>query len=83
MNEFKRCLNVFTHSPFKVRLMLVGMLCDLINGNPHRINPTTSAASRYAASFFCHISLPDWLITQRFSNFFKFCKLSPKTIRYG
>ncbi|MDK6767511.1 manganase accumulation protein MntS, partial [Klebsiella aerogenes] len=22
MNEFKRCLNVFSHSPFKVRLML-------------------------------------------------------------
>ncbi|MXG37906.1 manganase accumulation protein MntS, partial [Escherichia coli] len=23
MNEFKRCLRVFTHSPFKVRLMLI------------------------------------------------------------
>ncbi|MQK21629.1 manganase accumulation protein MntS, partial [Escherichia coli] len=22
MNEFQRCLRVFTHSPFKVRLML-------------------------------------------------------------
>ncbi|HHG8772650.1 hypothetical protein EDF73_102605 [Raoultella sp. BIGb0138] len=32
MNEFKRCLAVFTHSPFKVRLMLIGMLCDMING---------------------------------------------------
>ncbi|PLO78257.1 Mn(2+)-response protein MntS, partial [Klebsiella pneumoniae] len=25
MNEFKRCINVFSHSPFKVRLMLIGM----------------------------------------------------------
>ncbi|WP_437888702.1 manganase accumulation protein MntS [Phytobacter sp. V91] len=32
MNEFKRCLSVFTHSPFKVRLMLLNMLCDIING---------------------------------------------------
>ena len=39
MNEFKRCLNVFTHSPFKVRLMLVGMLCDLINGKPQQDKP--------------------------------------------
>lgn len=34
MNEFKRCMNVFTHSPFQVRLMLVNMLCDLLNGKP-------------------------------------------------
>ncbi len=39
MNEFKRCLNVFTHSPFNVRLMLVGMLCDLINGKPPQDKP--------------------------------------------
>ncbi len=39
MNEFKMCLNVFTHSPFKVRLMLVGMLCDLINGKPQQDKP--------------------------------------------
>ncbi len=32
MNEFKRCINVFSHSPFKVRLMLIGMLCEMING---------------------------------------------------
>lgn len=31
MNEFKRCMNVFTHSPFKVRLMLLNMLCDMFN----------------------------------------------------
>ncbi|EHH5818259.1 TPA: manganase accumulation protein MntS, partial [Salmonella enterica subsp. enterica serovar Typhimurium var. monophasic 4,[5],12:i:-] len=23
MNEFKRCIRVFSHSPFKVRLMLL------------------------------------------------------------
>ncbi|HAH9714519.1 TPA: manganase accumulation protein MntS, partial [Escherichia coli] len=23
MNEFKRCMRVFSHSPFKVRLMLL------------------------------------------------------------
>ena len=32
MNEFKRCLYVFTHSPFKVRLMLISMLCNMMNG---------------------------------------------------
>jgi len=32
MNEFRRCINVFSHSPFKVRLMLLNMLCDLIGG---------------------------------------------------
>jgi hypothetical protein len=36
MNEFKRCLHVFSHSPFKVRLMLVNMLCDLINNKPQQ-----------------------------------------------
>ncbi|WP_224154690.1 manganase accumulation protein MntS, partial [Escherichia coli] len=25
MNEFKRCMRVFSHSPFKVRLMLLSM----------------------------------------------------------
>lgn len=34
MNEFKRCMNVFTHSPFKVRLMLLNMLCDMFNNKP-------------------------------------------------
>lgn len=34
MNELKRCLSVFTHSPFQVRLMLLNMLCDWINGKP-------------------------------------------------
>lgn len=40
MNEFKRCMNVFTHSPFKVRLMLLNMLlnmlCDMFNAKPHQ-----------------------------------------------
>ena len=36
MNEFKRCMNVFTHSPFKVRLMLFNMLCDMFNAKPHQ-----------------------------------------------
>lgn len=34
MNEFKRCMNVFTHSPFTVRLLLLNMLCDIFNGKP-------------------------------------------------
>ncbi|XTZ37130.1 manganase accumulation protein MntS [Salmonella enterica] len=34
MNEFKRCMRVFSHSPFKVRLQLLNMLCDIINGKP-------------------------------------------------
>ena len=38
MNEFKRCINVFSHSPFKVRLMLIGMLCEMINGKPQQGN---------------------------------------------
>lgn len=36
MNEFRRCINVFSHSPFKVRLMLLNMLCDLIGGKPQQ-----------------------------------------------
>ncbi|MDU2938485.1 MAG: manganase accumulation protein MntS [Enterobacteriaceae bacterium] len=34
MNEFQRCIRVFSHSPFKVRLMLLNMLCEMINGKP-------------------------------------------------
>ncbi|HKN04072.1 MAG TPA: manganase accumulation protein MntS [Buttiauxella sp.] len=34
MNEFKRCMSVFTHSPFQVRLMLLNMLCDWVSGKP-------------------------------------------------
>ncbi|WP_435947675.1 manganase accumulation protein MntS [Dryocola sp. BD586] len=30
MNEFKRCMSVFTHSPFQVRLMLLNMFCDWV-----------------------------------------------------
>jgi len=26
-------MNVFTHSPFKVRLMLLNMLCDMFNAS--------------------------------------------------
>jgi hypothetical protein len=36
MNEFKRCIRVFSHSPFKVRLMLLNMICDIINGKPQQ-----------------------------------------------
>ncbi|NYY80770.1 manganase accumulation protein MntS [Raoultella planticola] len=57
MNEFKRCLRVFTHSPFKVRLMLINMLCDMMNGKNRRKTPSLNAASRYAASFFRHNTL--------------------------
>ncbi|ECG8590855.1 manganase accumulation protein MntS [Salmonella enterica subsp. salamae] len=41
MNEFKRCLRVFSHSPFKVRLMLFSMLCDMINGKPDQDTPSS------------------------------------------
>ncbi|ECU9168903.1 manganase accumulation protein MntS [Salmonella enterica subsp. enterica serovar Javiana] len=41
MNEFKRCIRVFSHSSFKVRLMLLSMLCDMINGKPEQDNPST------------------------------------------
>ncbi|ECU6578681.1 manganase accumulation protein MntS [Salmonella enterica] len=41
MNEFKRCIRGFSHSPFKVRLMLLSMLCDMINGKPEQDNPST------------------------------------------
>lgn len=41
MNEFKRCIRVFSHSPFKVRLMLLSMLCDMLNSKPEQDNPST------------------------------------------
>ncbi|EBG4620635.1 manganase accumulation protein MntS [Salmonella enterica subsp. enterica serovar Newport] len=41
MNEFNRCIRVFSHSPFKVRLMLLSMLCDMLNGKPEQDNPST------------------------------------------
>ncbi|MBE8388359.1 manganase accumulation protein MntS [Leptospira interrogans serovar Pomona] len=41
MNEFMWCIRVFSHSPFKVRLMLLAMLCDMINGKPEQDNPST------------------------------------------
>lgn len=28
MNEFKRCISVFSHSPFQVRLLLIDLVCD-------------------------------------------------------
>ena len=36
MNEFKRCMRVFSHSPFKVRLML----CDMVNNKPQQDKPS-------------------------------------------
>lgn len=36
MNEFKRCINVFTQSPFQVRLMLLSMICDWVSGKPQQ-----------------------------------------------
>ncbi|EHB3785555.1 manganase accumulation protein MntS [Salmonella enterica subsp. houtenae serovar 17:z29:-] len=41
MNDFKRCIRVFSHSPFNVRLMLLSMLCDMINGKPEQDTPST------------------------------------------
>ncbi len=31
MNEFKRCLNVFTHTPFQVRMKLIAMIVDMVS----------------------------------------------------
>lgn len=31
---------VFSHSPFKVRLMLISMLCDMINSKPEKDKPS-------------------------------------------
>lgn len=36
MSEFKRCMTVFTYSPFKVRLLLLNMLCEKISGKSQR-----------------------------------------------
>ena len=62
MNEFKRCISVFSHSPFKVRLMLIGMLCDLINGKPQKDTPSRYAASRRRFIILSHFAgkLPVW-----------------------
>ncbi|MEN3754899.1 manganase accumulation protein MntS [Mangrovibacter yixingensis] len=38
MNEVKRCLNVFSHSPFKVRLMLLQLLCERLSSTPRNCN---------------------------------------------
>ncbi|HFO5227164.1 TPA: manganase accumulation protein MntS [Escherichia coli] len=40
MNEFKRCMRVFSHSPFKVRLMPLSMLCDMVNNKPQQDKPS-------------------------------------------
>lgn len=40
MNEFKRCIRVFSYSPFKVRLMLLSMLCDRVNNKPQQDKPS-------------------------------------------
>ena len=34
MNEFKRCMTVFSHSPFQVRLLLLNLLSDYLHGKP-------------------------------------------------
>ena len=71
MNEFKRCMTVFTHSPFKVRLMLLNMLCDMFNNKPHQDDkPSHLAALRYAASFSRHNLALNWLPAALFPIFF-------------
>ncbi len=34
MSELMRCLMVFTHSPFKVRLLLLQMICERLASAP-------------------------------------------------
>lgn len=36
MNEFKRCISVFEHSPLQVRLQLLGMICNLLYRKPRQ-----------------------------------------------
>jgi len=36
MNEFTRCMRVFSHSPFQVRLRLVTMLCEMLSSKPQQ-----------------------------------------------
>ena len=50
MNEFKRCMRVFSHSPFKVRLMLLSMLCDMVNNKNLPINSGV-AVRRFTPAF--------------------------------
>lgn len=40
MNELKRCLTMFTHSPFKIRLMLLNMLCDMLSNKKQQDQPS-------------------------------------------
>ena len=40
MNELKRCLTVFSHSPFKIRLMLLNMLCDMLGDKKQQDKPS-------------------------------------------
>lgn len=42
MSEFKRCISVFTHSPFQLRLMLLSIFCDWISGKPQQGEPPKS-----------------------------------------
>lgn len=54
MNEFKRCMRVFSHSPFKVRLMLLSMLCDMVNNKPQQDKPPINsgvAVRRFTPAF--------------------------------
>ena len=52
MNEFKRCIRVFSHSPFKVRLMLISMLCDMINSKPEKDKPSENYCGVAVRRFF-------------------------------
>ncbi len=67
MNEFKRCMRVFSHSPFKVRLMLLSMLCDMVNNKPQQDKPSDKLHSCFHAGItrfglknptFCRICNP-------------------------
>ena len=40
MNELKRCLTVFSHSPFKIRLMLLNMLCEMMSDKKQQEKPS-------------------------------------------
>ncbi|UJY47242.1 manganase accumulation protein MntS [Escherichia coli] len=37
---FRLPSRVFSHSPFKVRLMLLSMLCDMVNNKPQQDKPS-------------------------------------------
>ncbi len=79
MNEFKRCMNVFTHSPFKVRLMLLNMLCDMFNNKPQQ-DDKSSLSGVAVRRFIFPSQTPCKLASGRLNpDLLRICSLPRKT----